>query len=58
MTRSHFFGFLEKMLILHPVCPAEWPRSECRLPVVISSRGGTLISDLPKRVQSAALSDL
>ena len=49
MIRSHFSSSLENMLVLHPACPAERPRSECRLPVVNGLRGGTPISDHPGR---------
>ena len=58
MTRSHLLGTFEHMLVLQPDCPAVRPRSECWLPVVNRVRGGTQISDLPKRVTSATLSDL
>ena len=58
MTCSHLAETPETMLVLHPVCPAVRPSSECRLPVVNGSRGGTQISDHPRRVLGAEPSDL
>ena len=58
MTRSHLLGTFEHMLVLQPDCPAVRPRSECWLPVVNRVRGGTQISDQPRRVLSTTLSDL
>ena len=58
MIRSHLLNTLERVLDLQPVCPAVRPRSECWLLVVNRVRGGTQISDHPRRVLSATLSDL